>query len=252
MLTVLLISDIHANLAALEAVWQDASSQTEKIDETWVLGDIVDYGPQPNQVVDYLQNLPNLSAVKGNHEAMVLSEISLRYINPMILKVTRWTSSQLTKESAQFLRTLPPTIQRHGVTLCHASPRDPMWEYVTSVHVAQENLEHFTTSGCAVGHTHMPFALGFDETNQVVVTRPESGTNVDLNFNRWFINPGSVGQPRDQDPRASYAVLHIDAQHNQSPKVEFHRADYDIRATQELMLDARIPPFFIYRLAQGH
>lgn len=246
------MSDIHANLAALEAVWQHASSQTEKIEETWVLGDIVDYGPQPNQVVDYLRHLPNLSVVKGNHEAMVLSEISLRYINPMILEVTRWTSSQLTKESAQFLRNLPPTIQHYDVTLCHASPRDPMWEYVTSVQIAQENLDHFTTSGCVVGHTHMPFALGFAESNQGVVTRPKDGDNVGLNFNRWFINPGSVGQPRDQDPRASYALLHIDTQHNQSTKVEFHRADYDIRATQELMLDAGIPPFFIYRLAQGH
>ena len=98
----------------------------------------------------------------------------------------------------------------------------------------------------------MPFALGFDEANQGVATRPKDGDNVDLNFDRWFVNPGSVGQPRDQDPRASYALLHIDTQGNQSPKVEFHRAKYDIRATQEVMLDAGIPPFFIYRLAQGY
>ncbi len=247
---VLVLSDIHANLAALEAVWHDASN-VAPIYETWILGDSVGYGPQPNEVVTYVQRLPRVSIVKGNHEAAALGEISTSDFNPVAAEAAMWTSRELSAESQEYLRRLPLGIERWDVTLCHGSPREPLWEYVLSADIAKANLRHFSTSGCAVGHSHVPFVIGFDGSDASLARSVADGYVIDLAFTRWFINPGSVGQPRDGDPRASYAVVQFDSHKAQPPFVSFHRVDYDIQATQEMIDLVGLPAYLGYRLADG-
>ncbi len=253
--SILLLSDIHANLAALETVWHDASN-IAPIDETWVLGDSVGYGPQPNEVVAYIRHLPRLTMVKGNHEAAALGEISIspsstRSFNPVAAEAVLWTSRRLSTETRQFLGALPLIAEERDVTLCHGSPREPLWEYLLSVEIAKANLKHFPTSGCAVGHSHVPFVIGFDGEDPALVRSVTDGYVIDLAFTRWFINPGSVGQPRDGDHRASYAVVQFGVQGVETPFVSFHRVEYDFHATQKMIDDFGLPSYLGHRLAEG-
>ncbi|MYA60357.1 MAG: metallophosphoesterase family protein [Chloroflexi bacterium] len=250
MTSVLLLSDIHGNLPALDAVIEDAERHGPS-SEVWVMGDSVGYGAQPNEVVERLRALPNLTMVKGNHEAAAIGEISTANFNPTAGAAADWTLSILDPETKEFLIALPLVTERLGITICHGTPRNPIWEYMFTSRIAELNLEHFGTLGCVHGHTHIPSVFGRDASGIWRVKQAIDGDEVILANLRWFVNPGSVGQPRDGDPRAAYALLHVDDQ-QESVHIGFHRVEYNVSLAQDRILDAGLPESLAFRLSQGH
>ena len=214
------------------------------------MGDTVGYGAQPNEVVDKLRALPNLEIVKGNHDAAALGEVSIATFNPTAGAAAIWTRRNLNPEQSSFLKSSPLVIVRHGVTICHGSPRDPIWEYLFTTRIAELNLDHFETVGCVHGHTHIPSVIALKESGDWIAHHAGDGEFIDLEFSRWFINPGSVGQPRDGETRASYAILHID-ESDLCPSISYHRVAYDVDLAQDTILKAGLPPTLAYRLSEG-
>ncbi len=239
---VLVISDIHANLTALESVLSDAG----EFDAVWCLGDIVGYGPDPNECIERIRQLPNLTCVVGNHDAAVLELIETEAFNHEAKKVIYWTQSALTDASFRFLRQLPPRVIIDQITLVHGSPRQPIWEYLLDSQTAGENFQYFETDFCLVGHTHLPsiFFLAEGES-QPTASLISAGQSFQL-IPRTILNPGSVGQPRDRDARASYAIFDTSTM-----RWENHRISYDIQSVQERMRMAGLPHRHIQRLAGG-
>ena len=255
MRTALLISDIHSNLHALQAVLDDAQAQFGEFDAVLVLGDIVGYGAHPNEVVRAVLSLPNCHAVKGNHDAAALGEIPVDDFNPVAAQAALWTQDNLSQTNIDSLRVLPLVSSVEGVTCCHASPRSPLWEYIFDARAAIENFQYFDTKGCAFGHTHVPSFFGL-RNGRVDADYVRHNTAIDtLEYDKWMVNPGSVGQPRDGDPRASYAVIRSDAQDadlaNRRYHVEFRRVRYDVARAQAAILDRGLPPVLAARLAEG-
>jgi diadenosine tetraphosphatase ApaH/serine/threonine PP2A family protein phosphatase len=241
---ILVISDIHANYTALEAVLNDASA----IDEVWCLGDLVGYGPDPNECINRLKNLPKFSCVVGNHDAALLGQIDINTFNRDARLSNEWTRSAITKQNLQFLHSLPEKIIKDSVTLVHGSPRNPTWEYLMDLYTATINFNHFETSFCFVGHTHLPisFLLKEDENTQKISWELISGdTNIILG-DRMIINPGSVGQPRDQDARAAYAIFNTETNIWES-----HRVEYDIASVQQRIYASGLPERHALRLDDG-
>ena len=249
MARVLLLSDIHSNLPALEAVVDDATKRCQ-FTEVWVLGDSVGYGAQPNEVVERLRTLPGLAIVKGNHEAAAIGEISIDNFNPSAAAAAAWTADALSSDVRDFLSKLPLVTNQIGITLCHGTPRNPIWEYMFTSRTADLNLNHFDTTGCVLGHTHIPSIFGRDTTANWHVNQARDTDAFRLAYTRWFVNPGSVGQPRDGDPRASYAFLLI-PEDEDTPRIQFHRVEYDVAAAQNLILDANLPTTLAFRLSVG-
>lgn len=242
---VLILSDIHANLSALEAVLQDA---TGRYDAVWCLGDTVGYGPQPDDCVSQVRSL-NAVCVVGNHDWAALDRMDAEAFNPEARRAVLWTRKQISADNLAWLGALSSTpVEAEGYTLTHASPRDPIWEYVTYLTVAGENLSHFNTRFCLVGHTHIPVLLvsvAGEKRMRVVSAQP--GTPVELEKNwRGILNPGSVGQPRDADRRSAYAILDID-----KGTWELRRVEYAIETTQARMRAAGLPERLINRLSYG-
>ncbi|MCA9941444.1 MAG: metallophosphoesterase family protein [Anaerolineales bacterium] len=239
----LIISDIHANLTALEAVLTDAQGAW---DQVWCLGDVVGYGPDPNECVTLLQSLPHIS-LSGNHDWAVLDRLDINTFNPEARQAIGWTQDQLTPESRAYLEELPSLIFIEPIfTLAHASPRQPVWEYILDAATAAVNFNHFETSNCLVGHTHVPIIYALRD-DRVTTRAPLYGQPFTLNESeRLIINPGSVGQPRDADPRAAYALLDLERM-----TWEHRRVGYDIDATQERMRRHNLPQRLITRLAYG-
>jgi diadenosine tetraphosphatase ApaH/serine/threonine PP2A family protein phosphatase len=242
---ILVVSDIHANLAALEAVIKDAG----QFEQVWCLGDIVGYGPQPNECIQRLREF-ELVPLAGNHDLGVVGKAALWDFTPDAQEAIFWTRHWLTAENLAWLNTLSSTtlLVEHGVTLTHASPRDPIWEYIVTRESARDNLASVTTPVCLYGHTHQPvmFRKPWDGLKVTEEYLPV-GAAVRLSpHDRVFINPGSVGQPRDEDPRASYLLLDLDTM-----TVTLRRALYDVAATQNLMKQAKLPGRLIRRLRFG-
>lgn len=241
----LILSDIHANLTALEAVLEDARGD---YDVAWCLGDTVGYGPWPDECVKRVQALEAV-AVIGNHDWAALGRMDVEDFNPEARRAVLWTTHHLSEESQAWLGALPSQpVEVEGYTLTHASPRDPIWEYIIYPAVAQANFEHFKTPWCLVGHTHVPaihlLAEGEKKSAQMA---PRFGTAMSLGEGaRAIINPGSVGQPRDNDRRAAYAVLDTEAR-----TWEPRRVEYNIEQTQRGMRQAGLPERLINRLAFG-
>ncbi len=240
----LVLADIHANLEALAAVLDDAASW----DATLCLGDLVGYGPNPNESVEKIVSLSNLTAVIGNHDVAALGQIDLDTFNPHAKFAALWTQSQMTEETKGYLRSLGQLEEVDGITLVHGSPRDPVWEYLERASQAPENFARFTTKICLNGHTHVPRVFGQDpDDRRADVRSPEESEQLDVSLNiRRILNPGSVGQPRDGDPRAAYAIFDTDEN-----RFDFHRVAYDIEATQKKMMDAGLPKPLSDRLAYG-
>ncbi|HEX7474991.1 MAG TPA: metallophosphoesterase family protein [Dehalococcoidales bacterium] len=237
-----ILADIHANLTALEAVIQDIQGRGG-VDEMWCLGDIVGYGPDPRQCIDLIRQRCS-ACVAGNHDWATIRKIGTVEFNLAAGEAIEWTRKQVRPEDVEYLESLPLTIEIGDFTLTHGSPHDPIWEYVLSEAEARENLKSFKTRYCLVGHSHLP--LLFECEKSCTLSEPADGTMIKLGKKRLIINPGSVGQPRDNDPRASYAV------YNEEPgTITLHRVKYDIAAVQLRMGTAGLPEKLIDRLVMG-
>lgn len=238
------VSDIHSNLAALEAVL----AAIQPIDQLWVLGDIVGYGPCPNEVVALLNAQPKHLAVGGNHDYAVVGKIGLEEFNTFAGMAAQWTRTQLTDETREYLEALQPLLVSGEFTLAHGSPRDPVWEYLLSIPTASGSFDHFTGPYCLVGHTHVPAIFERAPDGTVEGHRVVGEAKVSLVRPGWrfILNPGSVGQPRDDDPRAACLLIDTD-----SGTASWRRIEYDIAQTQQQMRQARLPARLVERIAHG-
>jgi diadenosine tetraphosphatase ApaH/serine/threonine PP2A family protein phosphatase len=240
---VLVISDIHANYHALQAVLKDAG----EVDETWCLGDIVGYGPEPNLCVERMRDIPQLTCLLGNHDVAALGRMPLSAFNGDARISLEYQVKVLTSDNIDFLKTLPETVKVRGdATMAHGSPRDPVWEYIINSLSARLNFEHFDTPYCFVGHSHLQSMFHLDEErNRVVLGAMKPDVPYEMQP-RTIFNPGSVGQPRDRDPRAAYALYDTEAR-----TWEPRRAEYDIEAVQARIRELKLPERHALRLADG-
>lgn len=240
---ILVISDIHANYTAFETVLKHAKGDWDYV---WCLGDVVGYGPDPNECVERLRELPHL-CLAGNHDWAALERLDIRTFNPDARRVVEWTRDALSDENTRWLKALPTTFVIGQYTLVHASPREPIWEYILEPLVAALNFPHFETSYCLVGHTHQPVIYKMiNDSGETEMQKPNYTQSRQLNGQRVIINPGSVGQPRDADPRAAYAILDFEKN-----IFEHRRVEYDIASTQSRMRDFDLPERGIARLEHG-
>ncbi len=239
-----IISDIHANLEALTAVLEDIELQN--VDEIVCLGDIVGYGPNPNQCIDLINKKCSVILV-GNHDAAVLDLLSTQNFNVNAKIAIEWTEKQLTAESREFLKNFPISKVDGNKTYVHATPYEPkMWYYITSIEEARFNFQFFDTIYCFVGHTHIPVTISLNNANKIDVSHEQQ-----INFNkfentRFLINVGSVGQPRDRNSKSCYGI--IDTESN---IFLLRRVEYNIQKCQSKMKKNKLPEFLIKRLAEG-
>lgn len=243
----LVIADIHANITALDAVLADAEGDYDQI---WCLGDVVGYGPHPNECVERLQEHDHL-CLAGNHDWAVVNKLDFEDFNPNARHVIQWTQEQIKPENHAYLYDLPLVLQREEVfTLVHASPRHPILEYIAYPKIAQLNFKHFDSPYCLVGHTHSPVIFSEASSPESmcgeIIPGPDNHTH-NLNSQRLIINSGSVGQPRDGDARASYGLL-------DTGTMDFHikRVAYEVSEVQELMKQYDFPRKLWTRLAFGY
>lgn len=240
---ILIISDIHANLTAFETVMSNAKGQWDYV---WCLGDVVGYGPDPNECVELLKTMPHL-CLAGNHDWAALARLDIRTFNPDARHAVEWTQETLKPENVAYLEALPTTFVIGDYTLAHGSPREPVWEYILEPLVAALNFPHFETPYCLVGHTHQPVIYEMvSENGDTEAHSPQYNTPITLNGRRQIINPGSVGQPRDANPDAAYAILDLTTN-----AFEHRRIPYDISATQARMREQGLPERLIARLEHG-
>lgn len=255
---ILLLSDVHANLVALEAVLAAAG----RVDGIWVTGDTVGYGPDPSDVLALLRERGAV-LVAGNHDLAVATGAGLDLFNPHAAAAARLHRAWLSSEERDALGSLPLTARSDGFTLCHGSLRDPLWEYVVSGVQARATLDLATTSHCCHGHTHVPAVFrssAADATRSaaeaygLLAAQPRVATHVTITPDqpmpldgRLLVNPGSVGQPRDGDPRAAYAVLDT-----HGGTITFRRAAYDVASTQRRIRSRGLPDLLAERLAIGY
>jgi diadenosine tetraphosphatase ApaH/serine/threonine PP2A family protein phosphatase len=237
---VAVLSDIHANMPALDAVLAAVPS----VDEVWQLGDVVGYGPQPDAVVTRLREAGAIG-VRGNHDAAALGGLEIESFNVDARQAMAWTRSVIEADTLAWLRTLPERLEREGFTLVHGSPRDPTWEYVTSTPVARAGLDAMATRRGLHGHTHVPIAF-VEQDGRLETMSPGNGSTLRFDGRRVLLNPGSVGQPRDGIPASSWLLLDTDA-----GTATWRRTAYDIAAVQAAMIAADLPERLVARLAHG-
>ena len=240
---ILIISDIHANFTAFETVLKDAKDEWDFV---WCLGDVVGYGPDPNECVEKLKTMPHL-CLAGNHDWAALGRLDVRTFNPDARRAVEWTQETLKPENIKFLEALPVTFVIGDYTLVHASPREPVWEYILEPLIAALNFPHFETPYCFVGHTHQPIIYTMvDENGDTHSSSPQYRQPHNLNGKRQIINPGSIGQPRDQNPDAAYGILDMT-----TGVFEHRRIPYDIKSVQARMRENKMPDRLITRLEHG-
>jgi diadenosine tetraphosphatase ApaH/serine/threonine PP2A family protein phosphatase len=238
----LVLSDIHSNLEAFETVLDHAGA----VDQIWCLGDVVGYGPDPNGCVELLRSRPH-RCIAGNHDWATLGKLDLQDFNPDAREANLWNRKQLTPGNLAYLEGLPESLVEGQFTLIHGSPRHPIWEYIIYASTAETNFEHFETPYCLVGHTHSPVVFRASEDGRrVKEIQPPLGEPLALGPERLILNPGSVGQPRDGDPRASYAILDDEAM-----TIEYHRVSYPVEETQHKMIEHGLPARLVLRLGYG-
>ncbi len=241
---VAVISDIHGNLHALDAVI--AALENERLDAVWCLGDLVGYGPRPNACCAKVAARADICLV-GNHDLGVLGELPLDEFSHEAAASARWTQEVLKDDAREYLAGLSPeaVAPDADIELYHASPRDPVWEYVLDAGAMRAALEGTDGSIVLVGHSHVPLVAVLED-DQLRADHASEGTEVDLSTGRLLMNPGSVGQPRDGDPRAAFLVLDLEAK-----TARFGRADYPIERTQEEIRERGLPEPLAERLAHG-
>jgi len=236
-MAIAILADIHGNLEALEAVLRDIEEKGG-VEGVWCLGDIVGYGPDPHLCLERLRGL-NPLCVAGNHDWAAIGQMDLATFNPHAAAAARWTAAQLTPEDTEYLRGLLTIQTAEAFTLAHGSPREPVWEYILGPEEARENFSCFPTPFCLVGHSHIPILFG---ENGKARSLPE---RLPLGKERLILNPGAVGQPRDGDPRASYAI------YDGAGVMSHFRVPYDFPTTQGKMSERGLPPALAYRLRFG-
>ena len=238
------ISDIHANVDALDVVLEDIKGQD--VDRIVCLGDIVGYGPQPNECVQKVREVA-LHTVIGNHDHAALGRMDTLGFNEYARAAADWTAAALDEGSVKFLGDLPLTVVLDEMLLVHASPLDPeRWTYVLSYQEAQRQFEAFTERLCFIGHSHLPVVIEKVGGEIVALEFPE---NIPLRLHkdrRYIVNVGSVGQPRDRDPRCGYAWYD-----DEMDAAMLRRLEYPVENVQKKILDAKLPPFLAQRLADG-
>ena len=239
----LIVSDVHSNLEALEAVIRDASDRGG-FDYVWCLGDMVGYGPDPSSCLELLRGF-KLTAVAGNHDYAAAGVIDAADFNGAALAAIRWTAQQISAGEVSFLSELPTVIIRPPFTLVHGTLRDPIVEYLLHPSQAAVTFSLLSTDHCLVGHSHYPFICRENGGVPIFFPLPE-GDAVPLLGGRLIVNPGSAGQPRDRDPRASY-VVYDDCTHS----AEHYRVEYDRKTTQAKMREAGLPQYLMDRLDHG-
>jgi diadenosine tetraphosphatase ApaH/serine/threonine PP2A family protein phosphatase len=241
---VAVISDVHANLYALEAVLGEIDRDPP--DEIWCLGDTVGYGARPNECCDLVRARCSLSLV-GNHDLLALDTagVDVNDFNAEAAAAAVWTRRELSDESRGFLSPLEPQAARERFQLFHGSPRDSVWDYVLTEHAAAESFALTDAPVVLVGHSHVAIAISLaDERLEGGVAAADF--RAELGAGRWLLNPGSVGQPRDGDPRAAY--LRLDTE---SGEARFERIAYPVRRTQAEIRERGLPDALAERLAHG-
>jgi predicted phosphodiesterase len=237
-----IISDIHANLEALEAVLQDI--KLRKIDGIWCLGDIVGYGANPNECIDIVRS-NNITCVMGNHEHLIsgvdVSDDFYLYADEHI----SWTRSVVTKENLAYIHNLPIKIELEKVTLVHGSPKQP-FDYIISMFEAEEAIPYLKTPLCFMGHSHIPMVATFKDYKHKKLRYVKNRGRIVLSNSIEFINPGSVGQPRDENPESSYMIY--DTETN---SVLNRRIKYDVCKARKKIIDAGLPVWLGDRLLVG-
>lgn len=243
-----IISDIHGNLVAFQAVLEDIKIRGG-VDHIWCLGDIVGYGPDPAECIWLLRQYDHV-CVAGNHDWAAIEKADVDDFNSDAAAACLWTGRRLDPQSVDYLAGLPCRLCEDNFTLTHGSPREPIWEYLLSTYSAQISFRYFETRFCIVGHSHVP--LVFESLpsgaecwfHELPVDTPlELAADTE---SRLIINPGSVGQPRDGDPRASYAIYD-----SNDVVLWHHRVPYEIAVTQQKMIDYGLPSRLAARLSHG-
>ncbi len=238
---ILVISDIHSNITALKAVLADAG----EYEGVWCLGDLVGYGPDPEECVETVRNLPNSVCLLGNHDAAVLGKLDQEAFNHEANISVNWTRAQLSPSSLGYLQGLRTRVEIQDVTLSHGSPRNPIWEYLLDINTVLSNFSFFKTAICLVGHTHIPIIYTHSGNGTVDWSIPQAGVRQTIS-KRAILNPGSVGQPRDRNPQAAYALYYPEER-----QWESRRVDYDITSVQNRIMAADLPTRHAARLIDG-
>jgi predicted phosphodiesterase len=240
---VAVISDIHANRHAFEATLDAVASSDAS--ELWCLGDLVGYGAEPDACVELARQHAAV-CLAGNHDMAVTGEISLDEFSRGASVTAQWTREVIAPENLKFLRTLSPHDEQRSLGLFHASPRDPVWEYVLSSLLAELCLDEQRQRICLIGHSHV--ALSFERHERSLATGEprREGAQLDVSQGEWLLNPGSVGQPRDGDPRAAWLLLDLE-----DMSVSFRRAPYDVAGAAAAIRAARLPDSLAERLQYG-
>jgi diadenosine tetraphosphatase ApaH/serine/threonine PP2A family protein phosphatase len=237
---VAVLSDIHASLVALDAVLAAIPS----VDAVWQLGDIVGYGPEPDEVVARLRDV-GARGVRGNHDAAAVGGLEIESFNADARRAMEWTRQAISDETREWLAALPERLELEDFTLVHGSPRDPIWEYVTSTPVARAGIAAMGTRFGLHGHTHVPVAY-LEDDGHLETMSPGAGSVITFDRHRALLNPGSVGQPRDGIPTAGWLLLDTAAGTG-----TWHRTAYDVGAVQRAMEAVGLPERLVARLAYG-
>ncbi len=239
------ITDIHANLPALEAVL--GATEEAGVEELWCLGDVLGYGVEPDACVKLVRERCAICLV-GNHDLAVLGALDIASFSEAAAVAVEWTRANVEESTLAYLRELEPQGEREGVALFHASPRDPVWEYVLSGEQADAGMDASPQPVSMIGHSHVALffnrpAAGAEETRGA---QASDGALVDFSAGEWLLNPGSVGQPRDGDPRAAW--LELDTEEKTA---RFHRVAYDIERAATPIAKAGLPSRLGERLFTG-
>jgi len=243
-----IFSDVHSNLEALTTVLDFFKKQN--VDAYICCGDIIGYGPNPNECIETIRSIFRLNIVLGNHDAASCGLKDTTWFNEYAKMAIIWTRKNLTEPNRMYIITLPRilTIPEENITISHGSPREPIDEYLLDKEQFIQNLQYFNTKICFVGHSHVPVIFMYDIFTRIsTFIKPVEGEKIKIQENyKYIINVGSVGQPRDSDPRACCVIYDT-----KNEEIEFFRLYYDFTKTQEKMYNCRLPSFLIERLAEG-
>ena len=238
-----LISDVHGNLPAFQAALR--AIEEEDVDGVWCLGDLVGYGAHPNECVELAERSVDLCLI-GNHDLVVIDRLDISDFSANAAAAAEWTKEQLTPDARTYLEQLEPANEEQALGLYHASPRDHVWEYVLSSLAADDCMDEMNTRIGAVGHSHVALAFWRRDDRPAAGAQSEDGIKLDISEDRWLLNPGSVGQPRDGDPRASWLLLELGAW-----QATWRRTEYPVDDAADAIRVAGLPEQLADRLYYG-